>query len=379
MSLSSEIASALHTGNGVATNFPHSFKVLSADHIRVTRIVIATGAGTVVASSDYTLNGVGADSGSIDYLYLGSPLPATHQLLVERIVPYTQELTVSNGSAYLPETLEAQLDLMVMQIQQLKQAVADLVDGGTIVSLTGAVAGPASAVANRFAAFDGTSGTLIKDSTYSSASFSLAGHSHAFGALTGVPTTVSGYGITDIPEYAVDAVAAAFTLGVHSGITVTYDDPSGAISLAATGNSWTDCAIDTTYPITNNTVLADDPDLQFTMAANTTYAIEACLYLSVSSVSGHKFGITGPAAPTRVQAYELEVDDGGNVSAFDIAAYGQLRNNTPAGNEETAIRFFATIENGANPGTFALQVAQNASSATALNVRKGSWLRYRTV
>lgn len=379
MSISSEIASVLHTGNGVATNFPHTFKVIDADHIRVTRIVIATGAGTVVSSADYTLNGVGSDTGSIDYLYLGVALPATHQLLVERIVPYTQELVIPNSSAFLPTALEEQLDLMVMQIQQLKQAVADLVDGGTIVSLTGAVAGPASAVDSRFAAFDGTSGTLIKDSTYSSASFAAAGHSHAFGALTSIPTTVAGYGIVDIPEYAVDAVAAAFALGVHSGITVTYDDPTGSLSLAVTGNAWTDHVIDTTYTIASNTTLASDPDLQFTMAANITYVIEAVLYLSVSSVSGQKFGITGPAAPTRIQAYSDEKDDGGNSSLFDLAAYGQMRASTPAGNEETAHRFYAIIENGANPGTFALQVAQNVSSATVLTVRKGSWLRYRAV
>lgn len=45
-------------------------------------------------------------------------------------------------------------------------------------NIDGAVVGPSSATNNRFAAFDGTSGKVIKDSGYSSSSFAAASHNH---------------------------------------------------------------------------------------------------------------------------------------------------------------------------------------------------------
>ena len=45
-------------------------------------------------------------------------------------------------------------------------------------NLDGAVIGPASATSGNFALFDGTSGKLIKNSSYSPSSFATAGHNH---------------------------------------------------------------------------------------------------------------------------------------------------------------------------------------------------------
>lgn len=189
MTVSTEVAFQLFTGNGAATNFPWSnMKVIDADHIRVSSIVIATDVATILSSADYTVNGAGGNSGSIDYPLVGSPLASTHQLLVERIVPYTQELDIANQGAFLPEVVEQQLDMMVMQIQQLKAAVADLVAGGTAVSLTGTVAGPAVSVDGNFALFDGTSGNLLKDTGVNAADFALVSHTHSFASLTGLPS-----------------------------------------------------------------------------------------------------------------------------------------------------------------------------------------------
>ena len=173
-----EVSSQTFTGNASATNFPWSnMKVLDADHIKVYTVVIATGAATLLSSSDYTLNGVGTVSGSIDYPLVGSPLAATHQLLVERIVPYTQEMDISNQGAFLPEVIEAQLDLMVMQIQRVT-GLADAVGDGIVATITGAVAGPTSSVDERFARFNGTGGNVLEDSGYTAASFALASHTH---------------------------------------------------------------------------------------------------------------------------------------------------------------------------------------------------------
>lgn len=380
MTVATQVASQLFTGNGSATNFPWSnMKVLSADHIRVSRILISTEAVSVVSSADYTVNGVGSDSGSIDYQYLGSPLSSLYQLLVERIVPYTQEVDIDNEGGFLPEVVEEQLDLMVMQIQQLRQAVSDLIDGGVAVSLTGMISGPASSTDNNFALFAGTSGVIIKDAGYGASAFAAAAHTHAFSVLTSKPTTIAGYGITDLNAAVGTIIEDLFNAGTQSGITVVYDGGIPSLSLTVGGEVWQEVMKTATTTIASNTVLASDAELTFTMLANTTYEIEGEIHCSVSSTSGQKSGITGPASPTAIRAWEVESDNNSTTTISYASSYTGLRTNTPGGNREVRKRIKMTIENGANAGTFAYQFAQNVSSATVLTVRKGSWFRYRTV
>lgn len=380
MTVTTEVASQTFTGNGAATNFPWTnMKVISADHIQVTRIVIATDVGAAVPSSDYTLNGVGSNAGSIDYLYLGAPLPSTHSLLVERTVPYTQDTDIDNEGGFLPEVLEQQLDLMVMQIQQLKQQIADAVSGGTIITLTGAISGPAVSVDSNFALFNGTSGLIIKDAGYGASAFAASAHSHSFASLTSKPTTISGYGITDLDTSVGSVFETLINAGSQSGLTVVYDNGVPSLSFTVSNQIWTEVMKTATTTIASNTVLANDAELLFTMLANTTYEIEGELHLSVSSVSGQKSGISGPAGPTAIRAWEVESDNNNTSTISYVTSYTGLRTNTPGADRQVKKRVKMTIENGANAGTFAYQFAQNVSSVTVLTVRKGSWFRYRTV
>lgn len=377
MTITTETSSVTYTGNGATTNFPYPFKIISSDHLRVSKILISTEASTAVSSADYTVNGVGdASGGSIDY---APAISSLYQLLIERVVPYTQEVDIDNEGGFLPEVVEQQLDLMVMQIQQLKQAVADLIDGGVAVSLTGMISGPASSTDGNFALFNGTSGVIIKDAGYGASQFALAAHSHAFSSLTSKPTTVSGYGITDLNTSVGSVIEDLFNAGSQSGITVVYDSGIPSLSLTVSGEVWTEVMKTVTTTIATNTVLASDAELIFTMLANTTYEIVGEFHLSVSSVSGQKTGITGPAAPTAIRAWEQENDNNNATTISYASSYTGLRTNTPAGNREVRKSIKVTVENGANAGTFAFQFAQNVSSATVLTVRKGSWFRYRTV
>lgn len=374
MTVSTTTSAVTYTGNGVATNFSIPFEFKDDDQIVVTSIVISTLVGTVLNPSTYVLTGAGlAAPGNCA---IAVPPTALVRIRIDRVTPLSQLVNFENNSGFLPEILEDQLDLTLMAIQELYQAVADAVSGGIVASIANAVVGAGVSVDGHFASFDGITGKILIDDGYSPASFSLAGHTHNFAALGSIPSTIAGYGITDLAA----TVAAYFTGGTHSGLTVSYDAGVPAINFTvASTNQWVDVIKDTTTTIATNTVLATDAQLQFPVQANTTYMIEGEIWIISNSVSGYKMGITGPAAPTLLRAFLSELDDGNTLTHFDVVAYSQMRNNTPGSTEITNLKFRATLENGVNAGTFGIQFAQNVSSATVFTVSKGSYLKYRAL
>lgn len=124
MTVADNYAPVIYTGNGVTTTFPFTFSVADADEIVVISRVIATDVDTVVPSGNYTVTGTFPGSGSVEYEPGGSPLEATHKLIIARDVDFVQEMDITNGSGFLPTVLETQLDAMERQIQQLKENLA---------------------------------------------------------------------------------------------------------------------------------------------------------------------------------------------------------------------------------------------------------------
>lgn len=126
MTISTQSRVVQYTGNGVTTVFPFTFPVRDADHLLV-QVYNKTDLSVVTLDpSDYTATGVGPASsgGSITYNPLGVPLTSNDLIVIYRQVPYIQDLDIVNQSGFYPETLEGQLDLMVMQVQQLAESVS---------------------------------------------------------------------------------------------------------------------------------------------------------------------------------------------------------------------------------------------------------------
>jgi len=69
-------------GNGAATTFPYSFRIPDADSIEVYLETIATGASVLIDSADYTVTGLGTDSGSVEYPLVGSAISSDYALIV---------------------------------------------------------------------------------------------------------------------------------------------------------------------------------------------------------------------------------------------------------------------------------------------------------
>ena len=120
MTLQTSDNSVTHQGNGLTKVWPYAFRIPDPDSLRVGLFDIATSALTVINPAEYTVTGLGEDDGGEVTYPLGFvvAIPATKRLVIYREVSLTQDIDLTNQT-YYPETLEDQLDLIVMQIQQL--------------------------------------------------------------------------------------------------------------------------------------------------------------------------------------------------------------------------------------------------------------------
>lgn len=126
--------------------------------------------------------------------------------------------------------------------------------------------------------------------------------------------------------------------------------------------------------VASSTVLQDDDELQFSMAAGGTYTFRMGVFWGAAAVCDIKFSINGPASPTDVRV----VFHPDNYSGYEHTiwtAYGSVLTILTDGNDHFAM-VCGTITNGVNAGTFALQFAQNTSRAApdVATVRRGSFL-----
>lgn len=226
----------------------------------------------------------------------------------------------------------------------------------------------------------------------------LTGTTLAAGVVTSSLTTVGtigtgvwqstaigpGYGGTGITTYTTGDIlyaSAANTLAKLAAGTDGYylKLASGVPTWAANEQTWTVVKKTADQAITSNTTLADDTYLQFSMAANTTYAIRF-MYFITSGAGGINIGANGPSSPTKLR-FSNFVASGSTTppGLVNLAVvYGSLWSTVPT-SPTIAIGFDGVIQNGANAGTFAVQVAQNTSNAAATTFEKGSYLEYAIV
>ena len=114
-----------YTGNGVTLTFPFSFKVFSAADIRVDLATAAGVASVGVLNTDYTVS-VNVDQtttpgGTVSYAVAGvvTALPTGYTLAITGSRAYSQTTTLPTGGAYQASVVEAALDSLEMQVQQL--------------------------------------------------------------------------------------------------------------------------------------------------------------------------------------------------------------------------------------------------------------------
>ncbi len=177
MTVSVQASSELILGDGVNTSFDFSYIGAIAVDNQVTWTQ-SDGTITVLDPSQYTLTlnaavpgqiwGIG---GVLVFPLSGSPIPVGDTLLVQRVLPYTQETSISNQGAFYPEAVEAALDILCFEIQQLRTQI----QFGTSSSSTGNVVGPGTSSNYGVAYFIGTNGQRLGSTLAGTPGYVLTG------------------------------------------------------------------------------------------------------------------------------------------------------------------------------------------------------------
>lgn len=111
-------------GNGAQTTWTYDFEIPNGANYDLI-LTDSSGNETTLAISNYSVTGVGSPNGGTFTYNPGSgPVAAGNTLTFVREVPYQQLTNFTNQNTYNPEVLEAALDWIVMQIQQLEEQIS---------------------------------------------------------------------------------------------------------------------------------------------------------------------------------------------------------------------------------------------------------------
>lgn len=132
MTVSTVTSKIVYVGDETTTTFAYPFKVLAEDDLAITRYYVATRSTDIlVLNSNYEVTGVGDAAGgtvtltgSVAEVSAGSHyVHSGCQLVIQRVVPLTQETDYVANDSFPAETHEEALDRVTMITQQLQEQV----------------------------------------------------------------------------------------------------------------------------------------------------------------------------------------------------------------------------------------------------------------
>lgn len=123
MTVTTTIDRQYFPGDGANLNFPFNFKFFDDSQIVVTLISPAPASTSVVQvlNSNYTLTGEGDNSGG-QVTMLVAP-PVNYTLLVQRVLPVVQPVSIRNQGKFFPQIHENVFDYLTFLVQQAMASV----------------------------------------------------------------------------------------------------------------------------------------------------------------------------------------------------------------------------------------------------------------
>ena len=121
MTISSNLSTVTRNGNGAATSFSFPFKVWDVSQLDV-YIIDPNGVTTQTSNFTAALSGSG---GNVVYPASGGAiLPTGWKIVINRNMPFTQNVDLVNGQAFYPDVIEQALDELTATCQQLDEGLS---------------------------------------------------------------------------------------------------------------------------------------------------------------------------------------------------------------------------------------------------------------
>ena len=157
-------------------------------------------------------------------------------------------------------------------------------------------------------------------------------------------------------------------------------DPSNSPALRKQLGLWTTVQKAAQQQLTNSSVLANDADLLFDVAASKSYAWRCMLSYNTTAAQDFKYQFTGPPSPQLVRYGHSALGVGATAQIVGLS--GGAVFSTPlsidAAQADVVVMIAGLFVNGLTAGTVRLQWAQNlAAPSTTLTVHPGSYLEWR--
>jgi hypothetical protein len=240
-----------YPGDNVAVTFPFTFPVYDADHLYVYLQDTTTDVLALLSAANYSVTGIGNENGGS--VVTNVAVASTDNIVIARILPFTQDLSVLNEGGFYPENFEKELDLQEMQLQQLDEEVGRSVRG----QLTEAwpVLSPPAERSGKLLGFTGDANaypttdtedllfTLLSTILIPGSGISISAVGGTITITNSAPNTDQdcwllesggpGSGTSGDAEFVRDTIFAAL---VGNGVTITQDDPGDTITLTVSGS-----------------------------------------------------------------------------------------------------------------------------------------------
>jgi len=232
---------------------------------------------TILSPALYTITGLGNSAGgTVIYPLSGSPLVSGQYLTINRNVPLTQTVSISNQGTFYPHVVEQGLDQLELQIQQLNTAIGSTASGAPAGGdLSGSYPNPS--VVNLSHVTNGSvpnSGLANSTMRFGSQSVSLGGTAATQGNSGLIQLGSGSFTAGHIPTYdgsgnLIDSGASGGCLPSGSQYSILYNN-SGGCSGTGPGTA--------TYPLVSNGNASAPAFQKLSSAGMTTTGVTAGSY-----------------------------------------------------------------------------------------------------